>query len=129
MQNTIPQQRHWRWHADKGTPTVKYLLSIVTVSAVFTAGCRTAPMVRFVPGDNRIDVLIGQNYFTSYRHGDRLTKPVLFPLRSPSGIQVNRSYPLAEVEGESRDHPHHTGLFFAYDDVNNEGFWNNTSGM
>jgi len=84
-------------------------------------------MVRFVAGDDKIDVLVGQNHFTSYRCGDQLTKPILFPLRSPSGIEVNRSYPLAEVEGESRDHPHHTGLFFAYDDVNNEGFWNNTS--
>jgi len=127
LQNTIPQQRHWNWQADKETLSTKYLLHIVTVSALFTAGCRTAPTVRFVPGDNKIDVLIGQNHFTSYRYGGQLTKPVLFPLRSPSGIQVNRSYPLADVEGESKDHPHHAGLFFSYDNVNNEGFWNNTS--
>lgn len=24
------------------------------------------------------------------------------------------------------DHPHHTGLFFTYDEVNGNGFWNNT---
>ena len=106
---------------------MKYLLSIVVLSAVFTAGCRTVPMVRFVAGDDKIDVLVGQNHFTSYRCSETLTKPFLFPLNSPSGIAVNRSYPLAHIEGESTDHPHHTGLFFTYDNVNDEGFWNNTS--
>ncbi len=27
---------------------------------------------------------------------------------------------------EMRDHPHHTGIFFTYDEVNGDGFWNNT---
>jgi hypothetical protein len=97
------------------------------MSLVFVAGCNTLPNVQFVPGDNKIDVMMGENHFTSYRYGDQLTKPILFPLRSPSGIPVNRSYPLADVEGESKDHPHHAGLFFTYDDVNNEGFWNNVT--
>jgi len=39
---------------------------------------------------------------------------------------VTRSYPLGErVEGESEDHAHHMGVFFTYDRVNDERFWNN----
>jgi hypothetical protein len=40
---------------------------------------------------------------------------------------VNRSFPLAKVEGESEDHPHHVGVFFTYDRVNGDGFWNNAT--
>ena len=29
------------------------------------------------------------------------------------------------VEGESRDHLHHRGLWFSYDDVNGVKFWEN----
>ena len=103
------------------------LFTAITISLALVSGCNMQPQVQFVPGDNKIDVMVGQNHFTSYRYGDQLTKPILFPVCSPSGIPVNRSYPLAEVEGESKDHPHHTGLFFTYDEVNNEGFWNNVT--
>ncbi len=40
---------------------------------------------------------------------------------------MNRSFPFKEVEGESRDHPHHTGVFFTYDEVNEENFWGNST--
>ena len=108
------------------------LLTTIVISLAFVTGCSgpepgSQPNVQFVPGDNKIDVMIGENHFTSYRHGGQLTKPILFPLRSPSGIQVNRGYPLIEVEGESKDHPHHTGLFFTYGSVNGRDFWGNTT--
>ena len=83
--------------------------------------------VDFVQGEKRIDVMAGGKLFTSYRYGDELTKPVLFPVLSPSGIAVNRGFPLEPVEGESEDHPHHVGVFFTYDEVNEDGFWNNTT--
>lgn len=82
--------------------------------------------VEFVPAENKIDVTVGGKHFTTYLYGGNLTKPILYPLRSPSGIAVNRAYPLEREEGESEDHPHHVGLFFTYDRVNGEGFWNNT---
>ena len=103
------------------------LLSLIAGFVVFAAGCSTAEGVKFVKGDNKIEVLVGGKHFTSYLYGDELTKPVLYPVHTPSGIVVNRGYPLAEVQGESKDHPHHVGLFFTYDRVNEEGFWNNTT--
>ncbi len=83
--------------------------------------------VLFTEGDGRIDVSIRGKPFTSYLFGEDLAKPILHPLLSPSGIAVNRAFPLARAEGESEDHPHHAGLFFTYDRVNDDGFWNNTA--
>jgi hypothetical protein len=101
-----------------------------TTEALELAGgesCRQKQKVEFVPDDNKINVMIGDRHFTSYLYRDDLTKPVLFPVHTPSGIVVNRGYPLATVEGESKDHPHHVGIFFTYDRVNDDGFWNNTT--
>lgn len=84
------------------------------------------PRVEFVKGDGRIDVVIGGRAFTSYLYGDNLPKPVLVPVRTPSGIEVNRRYPLVEMPGGSMDHAHHVGIFFAVDLVNGVKFWNNT---
>jgi hypothetical protein len=47
-------------------------------------------------------------------------------LRSASGKIVTRMYPMdANVPGESKDHPHHRGLWFAHGDVNGYDFWGN----
>ena len=119
--------------------------SIITALLVLAAGCNTGPRVKFVKGDNKIDVMIGQKHFTSYLYGGRpykvlegaskydngfLAKPVLYPVHSPSGIVVNRGYPLVKVEDESPDHPHHVGVFFTYGskgEINGEDFWGNTT--
>jgi len=105
----------------------KYYTTTKALESARMARCSTGPKVEFIQGDNKIDVMIGGRYFTSYLYSDELTKPVLFPVHTPSGIVVNRSYPLIKVEGESEDHPHHIGVFFAYDRVNDDGFWNNTT--
>ena len=52
-------------------------------------------------------------------------KPYLHPLRSASGKLVTRQYPMENVEGETRDHPHHQGLWFNHGDVNGFDFWGN----
>lgn len=104
-----------------------YLLSLCLALFVSTAATAAKPQVEFVQGENKIDVMIGGKLFTSYMYGNELTKPILYPVNTPSGITVNRAYPFAKVEGESTDHPHHTGIFFTYDKVNDDGFWNNTT--
>ena len=40
---------------------------------------------------------------------------------------LTRGFPFENLPGESNDHPHHTGIFFTYDKVNHDGFWNNTT--
>jgi hypothetical protein len=38
---------------------------------------------------------------------------------------VTRRFPQEMAEGESRDHPHHRGLWIGYGDVNGVNFWEN----
>ena len=85
------------------------------------------PNVQLIEGDNRIDVMIGGKLFTSYVYASKLTKPILVPIRTPSGIEVNRRHPLVELKGGSMDHLHHVGIFFAVDRVNGTNFWRNTA--
>jgi len=88
---------------------------------------QTKPNVQLIKGDNKVDVMIGGKLFTSYVYGSEMTKPVLVPVCTPSGIEVNRRHPLTEIEGASADHSHHVGIFFAVDKVNGTNFWRNTS--
>ncbi len=100
--------------------------ALAVVFLVCAVGCDAAKKVEFVKGDDKIDVVIGGKAFTSYVFSNNLTKPVLYPVQTPSGIKVNRGFPFEEIEGEATDHPHHVGIFFTYDEVNDDGFWNNT---
>ena len=59
----------------------------------------------------------------SYRFGPELDKPILLPIYSPSGFMITRGWPVLQTEGETQDHKHHKGLWFAYRKVNDEDFW------
>ena len=102
---------------------------ILTISITLIAADLMAapPKVELVKGENRIDVMIAGELFTSYLYGENMTKPLLVPVRTPSDIEVNRRHPLTGIEGGSTDHEHHIGIFFAVDLVNGVNFWNNKS--
>jgi len=97
----------------------------VLMLAVMVLAAQTKPKVELVKGANKVDVVIGGKLFTSYVYGDELAKPVLVPVRTPSGIEVTRRHPLVELEGGTDDHLHHVGIFFTVDGVNGTKFWNN----
>ena len=98
---------------------------VVAILVVFAAGSSTAAeTVDFAQGEGRIDVRIAGRVVTSYVYEAGLTKPVLVPVRSASGIEVTRRWPLTELEGGSMDHEYHVGLFFCVDKVNGTNFWN-----
>lgn len=63
--------------------------------------------------------------FTTFNTGKNAGKPFLAPLRSASGKIVTRRFPMEMIAGESRDHLHHRGMWFTYDDVNGIKFWEN----
>jgi hypothetical protein len=86
------------------------------------AACLPA-QVRFSRDQIAIDV--DGKPFTTFHYGADRGKPYLAPLRSASGKIVTRHFPMEQLPGESRDHPHHTGLWFSYDDVNGVKFWEN----
>ena len=74
---------------------------------------------------DHIDIDLDGKPFTTFHAGADAGKPYLAPLRSASGKIVTRRFPMETIEGESRDHLHHRGLWFCYDDVNGVKFWEN----
>ncbi len=77
-------------------------------------------------GNEKISVDIDGKPFTEFFIGAQAPKPYLHPLRSATGLVVTRGYPMdPNVPGESKDHPHHRGLWFTHADVNGYNFWAN----
>ena len=101
-------------------------IAVLMVLAV-TISCASSGKVEFIQKESQIDVMINGKVVTSYLYKPELTKPILYPVKTLSGIIVNRGYPFEKIKGESDDHPHHTGMFFTYDRINNDGFWNNAT--
>lgn len=83
--------------------------------------------VVFKQGTGKIDILVGGQPFTTY-HFEGYAKPIFFPLRAAGGTIVTRGYPMIpDVPGETRDHPHHKGLWFTHGDVNGIDFWSESA--
>lgn len=77
----------------------------------------------------KVEVLFNNKLLTAYCYFDSTEKPVLFPLKTVSGITVTRGWPIAPRKGERTDHPHHVGLWFNYESVNGLDFWNNSTAI
>lgn len=77
----------------------------------------------------RVDIAVDGAPFTSYLWPTRLSKPVLYPLRTAQGTIITRGYPLEPRPGERVDHPHHAGLWLNYESVNGLDFWNNSDAI
>ena len=105
-----------------GLSTACFIFTIICMT-----GCSNAPKVTFIQGENTIDIRIDGNSVAEYRYSPDLVKPVLYPVRTPGGIVMTRHFPFEEVDDESHDHPHHTGVFFTYDEVNGNRFWASTT--
>lgn len=75
----------------------------------------------------KVDIRFNGQFFTSYIYPESLKKPVLWPVLSPAGNMVTRSYPLIEKAGDRVDHPHHIGVWLNHGRVNGLDFWNNSN--
>lgn len=63
----------------------------------------------------RIDVMIGDEFFTSYRFSADEKYPFLFPVNGPSGASVTSI--------RNGKYPHHSSLFFGCDKLNGGNYW------
>ena len=73
--------------------------------------------------EGKVEVTLGGQPFTTYDYSTH-KKPILFPVFGPGGVPMTRSWPVIDgVEGEAKDHPHHKGIWFSFDDVNGRHFW------
>lgn len=63
----------------------------------------------------------GSKLITRYDFTD-YTRPIFYPMLSPAGARLTRSYPMEKgVPGETADHPHHKSAWFNHGDVIAEG--------
>ncbi len=87
--------------------------------------------VTFVKKADKVDVLVGGKYFTSYFFPgeSQLKKAVLFPILSAQGTTITRGFPITPRAGERVDHPHHVGMWLNYEDVNGYDYWNNSNNI
>ena len=84
-----------------------------------------AAQVKLTPSSTRIDIEVDGKPFSTLYFGPDAPKPYMHPLRSASGKVVTRGYPMADVAGEPKDHPHHRGLWFTHGEVNGFDYWAN----
>jgi hypothetical protein len=110
-------------------PALAAAALVVLASAAAFSQDRPAVVVQELPGERRVEVSVAGQPFTAYVWPERLTKPVLHPIRSARGTLVTRGFPLDPRPRERVDHPHHVGLWLSYGDVNGVDFWNNSEAL
>ena len=100
----------------------RLLLGCVLVSCLPLSG-----QVKITQGADKVAVEIDRKAFTDFIiQGEDYAKPYLWPVRAADGTVVTRYWPMDKThEGESKDHPHHRGLWFGEDEVNGFNFWAN----
>lgn len=81
------------------------------------------------PAEKKVKVEYNGKLLTAYCYFDSTEKPVLFPIKTVSGVTITRGYPIAPRLGERTDHPHHVGLWMNYESVNGLDFWNNSTAI
>jgi hypothetical protein len=99
------------------------------IAMLFLGSCRddaTVINMRIDLERSRVEISMNEELFTVYRFDPTLEKPFLFPVNAPGEIAVTRGWPLETRPGERADHPHHTGFWLNYGDVNGFDFWNNS---
>lgn len=91
------------------------------------AGARAAAPgeLTVTPQDGKVRVELGGKLFTEYVFADT-PKPFFYPVMGPGEAAMTRNYPMKEVAGEDKDHPHHRSLWFCHGDVNGIDFWAQT---
>lgn len=100
-----------------------YVLSEATAAA--------APVVKLkhVERAKRIEIKVGARKFTEYHFEVDHARPYFYPLFGPGRVQITRNFPMdPDVEGETKDHPHHRSLWVAYGEVNGTDNWSEQPG-
>ncbi len=109
----------------------KVLICAIVLAVIPVVGCSASNgnkvKLTKIPGENRVEVMIGEREFTSYWWHPTIFKPVLYPVRTAKGTTLTRNYP--PLPSETDDHPHHVGIWFNYGNVNGLDFWNNSGAI
>jgi hypothetical protein len=101
--------------------------ALLILTAALLAATEASAQVSFkVHKGDRVEVYIDGAHYTTLFQGSSTRKPHLHPLRTADGTIITRSWPMENVEGETKDHPHHEGVWFTHGDVNGFDLWANS---
>ncbi len=78
--------------------------------------------IRLIPEDGDVVVQVGGQPFTRHINNGG-PKPYMYPVIGPTGVSYTRAYPMEQVEGEDKDHPHQRSFWFTHGNVNGYDFW------
>jgi hypothetical protein len=102
----------------------------LAVSAMLALALPLGAQVKIAPAaPDRILVEIDGKPYTTFYLAPGGNKPYVWPLSTVSGVVVTRHFPMEEFPGETKDHPHHRGMFFSHGDINGFNFWATEPGM
>jgi hypothetical protein len=79
--------------------------------------------VKFQTEADQVHVEIDGKAYTTFYLAPGGNKPYVYPLSTATGVVVTRHFPMEEFPGETKDHPHHRGMFFSHGDINGYNFW------
>lgn len=118
---------------------INFILTIVLIFLIFASCTENKDetmnnAIKLVnnEAEQKVDVLIDGEIFTSYMYSDKISvlkKTTLFPIVAANGVAITRGFPLDSRPGERVDHPHHIGAWFNYGDVNGLDYWNNSDAI
>lgn len=78
--------------------------------------------VRVLQTNDLLRVELNGKFFTQYFYTN-VPRPFCYPIIGPGGAAMTRNFPMANLPGEERDHPHHRSLWFSHAPVNEVDVW------
>lgn len=110
------------------TLLILYAINLICATDLFQQEFNKTNEIRFDHHEKnkQIKIYVNDRLFTVYHYHDTLKKPIFYPVYSPEGVIITRGYPLEPKPFERTDHPHQTGCWFNFGDVNGLDFWNNS---
>jgi hypothetical protein len=99
----------------------KPLLALLAL-ALAAAPLRAQEKTTIKASKDQLDFLVGGTLATRYITDSKYAKPFFFPVLSPNGASLTRTWPITkDIPGESTDHVHQKSLWFCHGDVIPEG--------
>lgn len=94
-------------------------MSCVVVLGLISSVQAAEPVVELKQQEHAIAVTIDGKEFTTFHTDPKWQKPFFYPVKTSDGSVITRSL----ESPESKDHPHHKGIWLAVDEVNGAKHW------
>ena len=89
---------------------------------VATGWALASEPISFVKQARSLEIKAGEQAIATYGFADAdVPRPYFANVKASFGIQLTRNHP--PQTSDKQDHPHHTGLFFSFGDVNGIDYW------